>query len=411
MDIRPIFTTLRRHKFTACLLILEIALTCAIICNAIFLINQRLESMRVVSGVAEQELVYVKTAYIGARPDAPARVAADVSALRSISGVRAATLVDQLPFDGGSDNVGLRLTLDQREDTLNAAMYYGEDLLHVLGAKLVEGRDFRPEEYAPMYKVAEALDKGELGDVPMPTIISRAAADRLWPGQEALGKQVYIGRNVPLTVVGVVGTLVRPSEFQMAKGPQYSMVVPIQESTAEGSVYVLRTAPQDRDRVLKAAVVKLMALDPNRIVLEKGAMEQHRRDFFQNDRAMATILVAVCIAMLIITALGIVGLASFWVSQRNHSIGVRRALGATRSNILNYFQTENFLLTTMGIVFGMVLAYGINLFLIVHYELPRLPLIYLPIGAALLWLIGQCAVLGPAMRAAAVPPVVATRSV
>jgi putative ABC transport system permease protein len=109
--------------------------------------------------------------------------------------------------------------------------------------------------------------------------------------------------------------------------------------------------------------------------------------------------------------LGIVGLASFWVAQRNRSIGVRRALGATRNNILRYFQTENFLLTTMGIAVGMVLAYSINLFLIVHYELPRMPIAYFPIGAILLWCLGQAAVLGPALRAAAVPPVVATRSV
>jgi putative ABC transport system permease protein len=162
---------------------------------------------------------------------------------------------------------------------------------------------------------------------------------------------------------------------------------------------------------LKAAIDKLKALDPNRIVLDKGTMEQHRRDFFQNDRAMAGILVGVCIALLVVTALGIVGLASFWVAQRNRSIGVRRALGATRGNILNYFQTENFLLTTMGIALGMVLAYGINLFLIVHYELPRMPAVYFPIGALILWGIGQAAVLGPALRAAAVPPVVATRSV
>jgi putative ABC transport system permease protein len=126
---------------------------------------------------------------------------------------------------------------------------------------------------------------------------------------------------------------------------------------------------------------------------------------------MAGILVGVCLALLIVTALGIVGLASFWVAQRNRSIGVRRALGATRGNILHYFQTENFLLTTIGIAIGMVLAYGINLFLIVHYELPRMPGFYFPVGAALLWVIGQCAVLGPALRAAAVPPVVATRSV
>jgi putative ABC transport system permease protein len=90
---------------------------------------------------------------------------------------------------------------------------------------------------------------------------------------------------------------------------------------------------------------------------------------------------------------------------------VRRALGATRGNILHYFQTENFLLATIGIALGMVLAYGINLLLMLHYELPRLPVIYFPVGAIALWLIGQLAVLGPALHAAAVPPVVATKSV
>ena len=111
------------------------------------------------------------------------------------------------------------------------------------------------------------------------------------------------------------------------------------------------------------------------------------------------------------SCLGIVGLASFWVAQRRRTIGVRRALGATRMNILQYFQTENFLLATIGIVVGMLLAYGINLFLMTHYELPRLPWFYMPVGAVALWLIGQLAVLGPALRAAQGPPVVATRSV
>jgi putative ABC transport system permease protein len=59
----------------------------------------------------------------------------------------------------------------------------------------------------------------------------------------------------------------------------------------------------------------------------------------------------------------------------------------------------------------MVLAFGLNLVLMSHYELPRLPLWYLPVGALVLWGLGQLAVLAPALRAAAVPPVVATRSV
>jgi putative ABC transport system permease protein len=119
----------------------------------------------------------------------------------------------------------------------------------------------------------------------------------------------------------------------------------------------------------------------------------------------------VIVALLLVTGLGIVGLASFWVAQRRRTIGVRRALGATRADILHYFQTENLLLATIGIVLGMLLAYGINLLLMRHYELPRMPWMYFPVGAIALWLIGQIAVLGPALRASHVPPVVATRTV
>ena len=90
-------------------------------------------------------------------------------------------------------------------------------------------------------------------------------------------------------------------------------------------------------------------------------------------------------------------------------IGTRRALGATRGQILRYFQTENLLLSTAGIVLGMIGAYGISLLLMRSYELPRLPLVYLPIGALVLWALGQIAVFAPARRAAALPPVAALR--
>ena len=152
---------------------------------------------------------------------------------------------------------------------------------------------------------------------------------------------------------------------------------------------------------------------PNRIVLDENTktVEDLRLEYYRQDRSMVWLLIAVCVALLVVTALGIVGLASFWVQQRTKQIGVRRALGATRGQILRYFQMENFLLATIGIVFGMLMAFGINQLLMGKYELPRLPAIYLPVGAVVLWLLGQLSVLGPARRAAAVPPAVATRSV
>lgn len=409
MELRPILSTLHRHKITAWLLILQIALTCAIVCNAVFLIHQRLQQMDIVSGVAEHELLQIQFAYIGDRPDAYAQAQTDLATLRQVPGVQAVALANQLPLSGSDmSNSGLKLRPHQRQNTIEAASYYGQNLLATLGVRLVSGRDFQPDELLDLKAVMPALHNGDTKSLPHTVIVAQAVAARLWPGENALGKTIYVGDDISLQVVGVSAPLARPDNLQM--GAQYSIVFPVRLTAAEGGSYVIRTAPQDRQQVLKSALAALKRLDPNRIVLEQRTYDELRHGFFENDRAMAGMLVGVIVALLIVTALGIAGLSSFWVGQRRRTIGVRRALGATRTDILRYFQTENFLLATIGIALGMVLAYGINLFLMMHYELPRLPGIYLPVGALVLWALGQFSVLGPALRASHVPPVVATRS-
>jgi putative ABC transport system permease protein len=154
----------------------------------------------------------------------------------------------------------------------------------------------------------------------------------------------------------------------------------------------------------------LSALEPG-AVLEGKTYTDQRADYFADTRDMVWMLAMVCVVMLAVTALGIVGLTSFWVGQRRRQIGIRRAVGASCAQILRYFQTENFLLSTAGVLLGVVLGFAINIYLMQHYEVGRMPWYYLGCGAITLWLLGQCAVLGPALRAAAVPPVVATRSV
>jgi len=84
--------------------------------------------------------------------------------------------------------------------------------------------------------------------------------------------------------------------------------------------------------------------------------------------------------------------------------------GAVWGKILRYFQTENFVLSSAGIVLGMLGAAALSSVLVHQYELPGLPWHYLPAGALALWALGQLAVLGPARRAAALPPVAALRS-
>jgi putative ABC transport system permease protein len=407
MHFVPIISTLRRHKTAALLIVLEIALTCAIVCNAVFLIRNRLQRMDKASGVAESEIVDFRIAGIGVKQNEIAQTTQDLAALRAIPGVKLVASTNMVPLGGSSWNNNISLDPDQLGSSANAALYMGtDDLVETLGVKIIAGRDFTPDEYQNFDDVMK--QKATYGSV----IVTKGLAERLFPGQNALGKQVYSwGKASSQTIVGIVDRLARPNDVNGVELTDCAVIAPIRTAYTVGAHYLMRVQPGTGPEVLKQAETVLMKLDPARLVLGKKTFPEIRADYFKEDRAMAFLLVGVSVALLVITGLGIVGLASFWVQQRTRQIGIRRALGATRSNILHYFQTENFILATAGIALGMGLAYAINLWLMHKYQVPRLPATFLPVGAGLLWVLGQLAVLGPAMRAAMIAPASATRSV
>jgi putative ABC transport system permease protein len=399
------------------LLTLQVALTCAIVCNVVFMVANRVRQVSLPTGLDENELSLVEVVGITKGENPQARHAADLAVLRAVPGVQAAVAVDSLPLSRDESSYGTCNSLQSLSRAMaarsmqgvagcvNVSTYSGSPgELVALGLKLAAGRDFLPGEYLP------AKPGWVIADVPS-VIVTRALAAHLYPGRNALGQSLYMGGRPPMRIVGVVDTLLRP-RLRTPAADQFSALVPSMPGD-DTVTYVLRSAPAERDRVLKAAVAALTRIDPDRLIPPKKArsFEQLRRSYFQRDTTMIGLLVASALGLLFVTALGIGGLANFWVQQRTRSIGIRRAIGATRGDILRYFQTENFLIVTVGIVLGALLAVALNLLLMKRYELPRLPLFYLPVGALVLWGLGQLAVLSPALRAAAVPPVVATRSV
>ncbi len=406
MDIRPILSTLARHKTAAALIVLEVALSCAIICNAVFLITQRLERIDRPTGMANEEIVRISMGNLGDNPEADALVKQDVASLRALPGVKAAGSINHVPFDNSSWNSSIQLAPEQERPSAQANIYLGDAVVETLGLKLAEGRDFNPDEYSNWTEMNKQNARVNLPAV----ILSRDLAEKLFPGESAIGKNIYSWNadNTPHRVVGVVDRLIRTNDNGGPAEAGYTMILPARDLTM--GTFVLRTASERRTEVLKAALATLEKNSARRLVLRDGTFEDIMHNYYRGDRAMAWLLLTVIVSLLVVTALGIVGLASFWVQQRTKQIGIRRALGATKGQILRYFQTENFLLATLGIVIGMILAYGINQMLMGKYELPRLPLLYLPIGAVLLWLLGQAAVYGPARKAASVPPAVATRT-
>src|SRR5687768_12128009 len=129
MDIRPILSTLRRHKTAAALIVLEIALSCAIICNALFLIGGRIDRINRPSGMADDEIVRIQITGIGTDDNASALTRGDLAALRALPGVRSASVTNQVLFGGGSWNSGVNLQPDQTHASLTSTIYMGDEKL------------------------------------------------------------------------------------------------------------------------------------------------------------------------------------------------------------------------------------------------------------------------------------------
>jgi putative ABC transport system permease protein len=405
MQIQPIFSALRRHRLATILIALEIALACAVLCNACFLIINRVQRMKMISGVDESSLAFVQLTGFdpAAAKDLNARM---LNGLAQIPGVQSVHVINTVPFGQQVGAMGISLDPSMQNIPAVIDMYLGgPGSLQALGVKPVAGRMPQAADYA-------TLTNQLPNDAPV--AITRSLADHLWPGGDPLGKEFWVGGSYRYRVTGIVEhfAVARPGG-RGARSADWSAFAPALPGPFLAGSYLLRAAPADVPRVLRDARAAVAKLAPDAVLDQDASqtLSDLRLRYFENDRAMTRILVGVILALLLVTALGIVGLASFWVGQRRRQIGIRRAIGATRGDILRYFQMENFLIVSFGVMLGIALAYACNLLLMKRYELSHLPFYYLPAAAVVLWSLGQLAVLGPALRAAAVPPVVATRSV
>ncbi len=407
MEIRPILSAMLRAKTAPLLIAAQVALTLAIVCNALYIIQDRMATAARPSGVDELNLSEVR--FYPHRPvgDVKGMQMQDMEAIRAIPGVESVAWVNQVPMARSGWSVGgLTTEPGQQPSNINAGQYFSPDsLVETFGLELVQGRDFLPTE------VIESDPEKDRNQAQV-VIITQALARALWPDEASvIGKTLYLGGGdgaPPLQVVGVVASLQTPWA-QTGPANQYSLILPIRYLDPF-TRYAVRTEPGRRDQVMAEVEKTLVALRNDRVLLSNRTLSRIREQRYAGERLMAGLLTAVTGFLLLITASGIVGMASLWVNQRRKQIGVRRAIGARKADILRYFLVENVLITTGGIVAGIGLALALNNFLVSELSIPRLPVAYLLGTMAVMWVLGLLAVLGPAWRAAAVPPAIATRT-
>ncbi|NMW23949.1 ABC transporter permease [Rhodanobacter soli] len=410
MQIKPILTAMRHHKAGTVLIALQIALTLAIVCNALFIIKQRTERMSRPSGVDETNLFVIRSDWAD-KSDAQridVQMRADLIALRQLGSVQDAAPTNSFPLRGSGWDNYIKLQPGQVKMTTDAAMFFSDEhTLATLGTHLIAGRNFTASEIGAQ-QPRDAMHAAQV-------IISKDLAQRLYPDGSALGKTIYVSMGQqPSTIIGITDTLQAHMISSWANAYAYNAVLVPARLLNDYTYYLVRARPGQLDAAMRDAPKALYAQSRMRIIDRKdGVMSfaQVRQRAYERDVGMAILMGIISVVLLAITAAGIVGLTSFWVGQRRRQIGVRRALGATRGDILHYFLTENLLIGLGGVLIGAVLAIGINLWMVTQFEMARLSLAYVMTGVVALLLLGQGAVLGPALRASRVSPVEATRSV
>ncbi|MFC3652027.1 ABC transporter permease [Dyella humi] len=416
--MRIILAPLRRHSLMPALVLLQVAVACAILCNVFFLAWQRLQPMLAPSGVDADNLILVDNLAAQGRSFTVAESQAGEEALRAAPGVRAASSAFGLPM------VSIASIMINLQGPTHAAVgvngYFGQGLMQTLGLQMVGGRDFVPSEYRPWGIGANNGSNSEWDTgTPQPIIITQALADKLFGSAPALGGVLTDPSDKQdhgYVVVGLVKHLLRNQVGLATDGrADYTVLLARNIGNTAMLSYAVRVDPSMREIALQgvrdAIKRQFTAATAGGPQARVETYNEKRDAAFKESRATLWLLLGMVLAIMIVTLVGIMGLTGFWVQRRTRQIGIRRALGARRADILRYFLLENAVIVGAGIAVGMVLAYAANVLLMHYYELPHLPWTYLPVGAAAMLVMGQVGVLGPALRAAAVPPVVATRSV
>jgi putative ABC transport system permease protein len=407
MEFGPIFRAMTRNRARFLLIVAEVALTLAIVANCMTLILKARAAMTRPSGFDEADLIQVNsTAFADdlREPNALAQATrADLETLRAIPGVKAASNTIFLPFMGGGMSFGPHATGQPNRQVPSQFYFADAALLDTLGIHILQGRNLTQAE------VESNAPETDLTQAHGGVIISQALAKQLYPNGDALGKEVEHpegqGRQ---TIVGIFDPFYNPFDGTMDERAAF---YPIPSgSFARGTSYLVRTEPGQVNAVAGQIEAALLKANDGRN-LRVRTIEEIRQRFHSRDRMLVASLDAVMILLVFVTVLGIVGITSFSVTERRRQIGTRRALGATPLDIVRYFLLENWIVTTLGIVLGLGLAYALNYGLMTWSAGSRLDGRVLVPGVAALWMLGLGAALGPALRGAKVPPAIATRNV
>jgi predicted permease len=315
--------------------------------------------------------------------------------VRSLPGVHSVGLTTQLPFTRLWGSFSFLIEGQPEPPRGTAPMVFANEVssnyFQTMRIPLLTGRSFTLSDLAP--------DSHAI-------IVSAAFAQRFLPPDTPLSKRVRLrGPESPWsTVVGVVGD-VHYAGLDHGSDPQ--VYVPY---FGENTASVVIRSEQDPRRLVSAVRSQFAATDPLQPVFDITTMQQRVEDSIEIPRSNMTLLTVFASLALVLAAVGIYGVISYFVSQRTHEIGIRMALGAAPSDVLRVVLGQGLVMILIGLALGLAGSLLLARYLanLLYGVRPADPLTIICVALLLIFVaLGACYV--PARRAAAVDPLVALR--
>lgn len=391
-DFRLILRALRKHRTICVLIVVQVAIACAILGNGLHLVSQRYALQRLPTGLDEGHLVVLEVEALQGRLEEVQR-AEVLATVAALPGVDATAYVNALPFSGrgGAFKLVHEGAIERQTD---AALYYGSvGFMETLGVQIVVGRGFAPGDFQPS------------NPNPLATAVTIILTESLSRQLSAsVGSRIEVA-NRKLTVIGIAEDVMKPVLVSPDDAFNTAFIAAPPGGVASSRI-VARTQQDATSGLGSEIAAAATRVTPETLIWSAQRLSEIRADYFKLDRTVIRLVFGLGIMLALVVAGGVGGLSSYWILRRYKQIAIRRALGARRRDIAWYFHIENLMITSMGVMLGFAGAIAVSVMLTKWLALPSMPIVPLSWGALAMIVIGQLAIIGPVRRALAVPPAV-----
>lgn len=393
-----------QQRFRRSLVAAQVAISVVLLAGAALLISSFAKLSRQDAGFRADRLwVGALALPAGAYPDVSARVRFAerlLTELENAPGVQAVAVTDGLPLTGNDSSTsyaradGSVLPFNQRPLGLTRGVMPG--YFRTMGIPLLAGRDFDDRD---------TLDRSHV------VILSSATAQKLFPGEDPIGRKLYLGtENGTGTATEVIGVVGDVRSQQLAQANEVELYRSWRQRSTTFFSLAVRTAtkPEATGAMVRAALQKI---DPGIPIIQPDTMENVVAQSLGQQRLTMSLLGGFALIALLLAVVGIYGAVAYTVEQRTGEIGIRMALGAQTTDVLRLVVRQGMAPVFMGLAFGLAATFGVGRLLSTQlYQISPYNPILIGLTAVTLSVVALLACLIPARRATLVNPLQALRA-